>query len=111
MKTKDYLTDLEIAKIEAFCKDRPLFEAVRKVILQGIYTHGTVRKEGAADPLINGAFALASVSMENPIPDAEIGANVRAMWAGINAMKNAFDSLETIKTQVEPVETPYNEAE
>lgn len=111
MKTKDYLTDLEIAKIEAFCNDRPLFEAVRKVVLQGIYTHGTVRKEGAADPLINGAFALASVSMENPIPDAEIGANVRAMWAGINAMKNAFDTLETIKTKVEAVETPYNEAE
>ena len=110
MNTKDFLTDLEIAKIEAFCSDKAMYEAVRKVILQGIYTHGTVKKEGIVNPVVNGAFSLASLAMENPIPDEQLGAHIRTMWAGINAMKNAFDTLDTIKQEVPLVETPYNEA-
>jgi hypothetical protein len=31
-------------------------------------------------------------------------------WAGINALKNALDMLENIKSKKEDVETPYNEA-
>lgn len=107
---KNNLTDLEIAKIEQFCSDKDMFEAVRKVMLQGIYSHGTVGKDYTPDPLVNGAFSLASLAMTNPIPDAEIGAHVRAMWAGINAMKNAFDSLNGIKTQAENVLSEYNDA-
>ena len=41
---KDYLTELEIAKIEAFVADEVMYEAVRKVLLQSLYTHGTVQK-------------------------------------------------------------------
>lgn len=110
MNTKDFLTDLEIAKIEAFCKDEALYNAVRKVLLQGIYEHGTVKKEGIPNPLVNGAFSLAALSMENPIPDEQLGAHIRAMWAGVNAMKNAFDTLDTIKSQKDEIESPYNEA-
>jgi hypothetical protein len=35
---KDYLTDLEVVKIEAFCADKEMFEAVKKVVLQHLYT-------------------------------------------------------------------------
>jgi len=110
MKIQDSLTDLQVEKIMAFCADKDMYEAVNKVILQGIYFHGTVQKNGTPDPLINGAFSLASLSMENPIPDAEIGAHLRAMWAGVNAMKNAFDTLKSIKKEEEVVESPYNQA-
>lgn len=108
----EYLTDLEVAKIEAFTNDADMFEAVRKVMLQGLYTHGTVTKGYTADPLQNAAFHLASLAVNNPIPDAEIGANVRAMFAGINALENAYQTLISIKTpKTEAVESPYNEAE
>ncbi len=94
---KEYLTELEIEKIEAFCKDEVLFEAVRKVILQSIYTHGTVKLGYKPNPLYNGAFSLASLSMTNPIPDEIVGQHLKAMWAGVNAMENAFKDLESLK--------------
>ena len=109
---KDILTDDEVVKIETFCNDAVMYNAVRKVILQGIYEHGTVQKGQTPDPLKNGAFALASTAMENPITDELLGQHIRGMWAGVNAMHNAFKELNNIKSdKKEPVESPYNEAE
>lgn len=109
---KDILNELEVTKIEQFCADKDMYNAVRKVLLQGIYTHGTVSKENTPDPLINGAFSLASLAQENPIPDAELGAHIRAMWAGVNAMHNAFQTLQSIKSdKPEAIESPFNIAE
>lgn len=105
------LTEEEKTKIEFFCKDEVLLGAVKKVLLQAIYTCGTVKKGYEIDPQINGAFSLASLAVNNPIPDSEIGAGVRAQWAGINYLKNGFDSLYTIKgTRMEDVKTETNNA-
>lgn len=105
------LTDLEKEKIEGFCKDEVLSGAIRKVILQGIYVQGTIQKGFEVDPLVNGAFSLASLSVQNPIPNEQLGEHIKAMWMGVNYVKNAFDSLVTIKkTVTEPVESPYNPA-
>lgn len=107
-----YLTEVEIVKIEAMCKDEVLLEAVRKVMLQGLYTHGTLQKGVTPDPLKNGALALAAVSTNNPIPDEQLGQHIRGVWAGLNALENAFNDLKRIKSQkAEDMETPYNEAE
>lgn len=104
------LTDLEIAKIEAFCADKEMYAAVRKILLQGIYTHGTIQDGFTPDPLQNAAFNLAALSITNPIPDEQLGQHIRGMWAGVNAMKNAFDSLDSIKSTGEAVLSEYNEA-
>lgn len=107
-----YLSELEIVKIEAMCQDEVLLEAVRKVMLQGIYTHGTLQKGIVPDPLVNGAYALAAQAMSNPIPDELLGQHIRAQWAGLNALENAFRDLKKLKSQkADEVETPYNEAE
>lgn len=100
------LTDLEIAKIEAFNADEVMVGAVRKVLLAGIYSHGVVEKGFKHNPLQNGAFSLVALSPTNPIPDEIIGQQLRAQWAGINAIENAFDKLGTIKNNVE---SPYVE--
>ncbi len=102
---QDSLTEVEKAKIEQFCKDEVLSSAVRKVLLQGLYVQGTIQKGFDVDPLQNGAFSLASLAVGNPIPDAEIGAGVRAQFAGVNYLKNAFDTLNRIKS--EKAESPY----
>lgn len=102
------LNDLEKVKIEAFCKDTEMFEAVKKVLLASLYSHGV--PNGEPNPLINGAFQLASLALENPIPDEQIGAHVRAMFSGINVLENGYNKLKTIKSG-EVVESPYNENE
>jgi hypothetical protein len=104
------LTDLEIAKIETFNSDEVMVNAVRKVLLAGIYSHGVVEKGFEHNPLQNGAFSLVSLAPTNPIPDEIIGQQLRAQWAGINALQNAFDNLGKIKSKQEDVESPYNEA-
>ena len=109
---KEYLTELQIAKIETFCADTEMYEAVRQVLLSGLYTHGVPKKGKKHNPLINGAFALVSLAGENPIPDVELGAHIRGQWFGINALQNAFNQLDNIKSEkAEPVESAVNIAE
>jgi hypothetical protein len=107
---KEQLNPLEITKIEQFCGDEVMYQAVEKVILQGIYAHGVLKPGLKADPLINGAFSLVQHSSGYPMNNEVLGEHLRAVWQGVNAMKNAFDSLKTIKSEGKPVETPYNEA-
>lgn len=106
----EFLTDLEKTKIEAFCADKDMFNAVKKVLLQSIYTHGTVGKGKIPNPLQNGAFALASVAMNNPIPDEQLGQHIRSMWAGVNALELGYNQLESIKLKQDEVDSPTNEA-
>lgn len=107
---KEYLTELEIAKIEAFNSDQVLVDAVKKVLLQGIYTHGTIQQGVTPNPLQNGALSLAAAATNNPITDELLGQHIRGVWSGLNALENAFKSLQGIKANKEVVESPYNEA-
>lgn len=107
---QEYLTDLEIAKIEAFNADSAMSEAVHKVLLAGIYQHGTIKKGEKHDPLQNGAFSLAAMSTNNPIPDEVLGQHIRGMWAGVNALEVAFKSLVAIKGKAKSIPSPLNEA-
>lgn len=111
MDYKQILSPLEVTKIEQFNKDKEMQEAVRKVLLSGLYTHGVVQKGMDHNPLINGAFALVSLAGDNPIPDEQLGAHLRGTWFGINALENAWKQLIKIKVEKEEeVESPYNEA-
>ncbi len=96
--TPSYLTKEEISAIEAFCSNETMFEAVRKIMLQSIYFHGVNIKGEKPNPLINGAFSLVSLSPQNPIPNEEIGAQLRAQWAGVNALESAMNNLKKIKS-------------
>ncbi len=105
------LNDLEKVKIETFCKDEDMYNAVRKVLLANLYSHGVedeVGEDGEHDPAINGAFSLVSLAPTNPIPNEEIGAQLRAQWAGINILVNGFNQLQTIKSEGQPVPSPLN---
>lgn len=108
---KEQLSDLEILDIETFCTNERMFEAVRKGILAGLYSHGVVKAGFKHDPLQNGAFSLAAVSTNNPIPDEVLGQHIRGVWAGINALEVSLKALKNIKsTEGEQLESPYNEA-
>jgi hypothetical protein len=107
---QQYLNELEITKVEQFCADKVMFEAVKKILLSGIYSQGVIEKGFKHDPLQNAAFNLASQAITNPIPDAELGANLRGMWAGVNYLHNAYRELERIKSLQSPYVEETNEA-
>ena len=105
------LNEEEIMLVEAFCTNTKMFEAVKKGLLAGIYSHGVVKAGLEHNPLQNGAFALVSLAVNNPIPDEQLGQHLRGVWAGINALDNAVKELMKIKgKKAEPVESPYNVA-
>lgn len=107
---KDQLTPLQISKIEQFCKDEEMFNAVKAVLLAGIYTHGTIQRGYTPDPLKNGALSLVHLATTNPISDEILGQHLRGVWEGLNALQNAIQNLRAIKSEVEGVPSPYNEA-
>lgn len=103
-------TELEISKIEQFCADTEMFNAVKKVLLAGIYTHGTIQRGFTPDPLKNGALSLVHLSTANPVTDEVLGQHIRGVWEGLNALQNAIQNLQSIKSEVKGVESPFNEA-
>lgn len=107
-----YLTDLQKAKIVAFCTDQEMYDAVEKVLLASIYYHGTIQKDDTPEPVINGAYSLVAHALTNPIPDEIIGQQLRAQWAGVNALRNGFKELNSVKTEkVEIIKPTVNVAE
>lgn len=91
----DYLNDLEIEKVAAFYKDEVMREAVRKVLLAGIYYNGTLVPGVAANPAQNFVLQYAFlVEMQNvPVSDAELGSDVRAEVKAIRKVEQAFGEL------------------
>lgn len=109
---QDYLTDLEVTKIETFCADTEMYEAVKKVILQHIYNQGVLAKGLKHNPLKNRAFALAQHTTENPMTDEILGQHIRGVWEGVNALEAGYQELTNIKSKKNKVvRSPYNEAE
>jgi len=90
--TDSFLSDLEKEKIGAFWDDDITREAVRKVILAGIYYNGTLKKGEKANPLVN--FILAFVNnREQHLTNAEAGEELKAAWAGMKALEFGFSNL------------------
>lgn len=105
---KDYLTDLQILKVETFVADKEMFEAVKLVLLQQLYTRGVITKGQKHNALHNRALTL----VQSNVPDAELGQHVRALWEGVQGIESGFLELEKIKTdKPELIETNVNIAE
>ena len=49
---------------------------------------------------------ITTLSTNNPIPDEVIGQQLRAQWAGVNALENGMRELKNIKSGIE---SPYDE--
>ena len=106
------LNDLEVAKIEAFCKDEAMFEAVKKVLFSAIYSDGVVKK-GKKLNQKNAAFSLIAnaYSEGKDITNDELGEQLRAKFEGVHTILNGFDQLKSIKKEEVVIEDLINEAE
>lgn len=108
---KDYLTEVEINKIEQFCGDEAMFEAVKKVLLSPFYLDGTIQK-GEKTKIRNQAFNLISQAYQKDedISNEVLGQGLRGLFEGVNALEQGFGYLKLIKSVEKPVESPYNDA-
>ena len=91
------LNEKEIEKIEKFCNDEVMFEAVKKVLLAGIYENGTIKEGMPALPLKN--FALADAM--DPTNDPEmVGRALQVSASGISLVENCWARLQDYKVPV-----------
>lgn len=98
-KTKtvnEYLSDIERRKILSFINDETMLEAVRKVLLFGIYFNGTLKEGEAANPAQNFALQLGFQSDVQGVvlSDEQLGADVRAQVKGIRLLESGFAELK-----------------
>lgn len=104
----EILNDIESEKISLFNEDTIMKEAVRKVLLRGIYQNGTLKKGEHSNPKQNFMLAIAN----NPqLSNEEIGAEARAAYWGITILEQAFDKLSEIKRPNTKEEIISNPAE
>jgi len=103
MEAFNYLNDIEKSEIEKFVENKTQFEAVRKVLLAGIYFNGTLTAGEPADARKN--FLLAQLTqpiMENA-PIAEYGSHAKSLVNGVKLIETGFNDFEKFrKVETEP---------
>lgn len=114
MNTKDsldlFLSDVEKELIGSFVENQELREAVRKVLLFGVYNNGTLKKGKKPDPTLNFALGLVSNAEELHLDNEKLGAQLRACWEAIKFIELAWSNLEKYKPLLNPPKTKSNPA-
>lgn len=96
----NYLDEIEKEKVVAFCTDRKMFEAVRKVLLAPVL-HSGVLKKGEVLPEENWAYSIVKLGKTNE----QVGEEVRAVAQGLVFINEGFEKLqEMVPLDKEPVE-------
>lgn len=114
---KEILDDLEKSKIEAFCQDRIMFEAVKKYILVYMYQDGVAKPSEPHKGNVNWALALAfnanAPAQMGGIPrtNEELGADLRAKAQAVQIIESGFQELSSIKSEKSPADEDTNPAE
>jgi hypothetical protein len=106
----EFLNDLEKTKIETFCKDEAMYEAVKKVLFAVIYSDGVVG-EGKLNQK-NGAFSMIAnaYSTGERVTNEELGAHLRGKFDGVHCVLDGYEKLSMIKTDIKTPFTEENEA-
>lgn len=107
MVLQQILSDVELAKIEAFRSDKVMLEAVRKVLLFGVYNNGTIQPDAEAAPTRNFALALA---FRKDVSNDQLGADLRAAAEGIRAVESAFEEFISYRPTPQPSGKKANKA-
>lgn len=93
MEKINYLNEVEKEAVANFIQNKLLANAVKKVILAGVYYNGTLVPGENPDPLKN--FALALVN-DGSVDDKVLGEKLRAANRGVQLIEQAYMMFETL---------------
>jgi hypothetical protein len=103
----EYLSDVERELVVSFNENPQMKEAVKKVLLAGLYENGTLRAGQPANFKQNVALGL--VSHRGDYTNEQIGADLRAVFEGGAIVENAFEKISTFVRE-EPKKKGQNPA-
>lgn len=93
---KKVLSVLEQAALQNVAGDEVTMEAIRKVMLFGLYNNGTIQPGIQTDPMRNFAIRLVADPSRT---DEQIGAFLRANAMGISLVESGFDEIRKFKVE------------
>jgi len=108
MEIAEILSKEEKKALEGFAENSLLKQAVKKVLLFGIYYNGTLLVGKDPQPLRN--FALNIVANNPGLADEVIGSETKAAWKGISLLENGFVELDKFKKVDETKKDEQNPA-
>lgn len=96
----------ELSTLQGFANDEKTKEVVRKFILAGIYSNGTLNKGKSIWPDINWVFEY---SLDKYLDDAALGNQIKTQTKAIQLVQTAFKEIDEYKAQPknEPKETHF----
>ena len=100
----EILNDIEKGAVQKFVEFETMREAVKKVLLAGLHTNGTLTAGVKADPLINATLTF--VHQFPGATDEVVGQHQRAYYAGVMALEEAFKQLDSYKKVEEKPKQP-----
>jgi hypothetical protein len=109
MDTTTFLSEEERAAVAGFVGNKKAFEAVKKVLLFGIYSNGVMKPGEPHNPLFNWAMRAANDN-QGAADNEKLGQQIRAMAEGINFLETAWEKLQEFGTPVEKKEKSKNPA-
>jgi hypothetical protein len=89
------LSENEQKAVIQFNGSEVMREAVKKILLAGLYRNGVMRAGQPSDALRNAAFGV--VAGNTSYNNEELGADLRALWQGINALELAFNEISKFR--------------
>ena len=95
--TDSFLSDNEKAALQQFMASEVMYEAVKKVILTGVYYNGTLRPDQPADPARN--FTLALSMAQDLSGNERLGEVLRAQTEGVRLVEVGFSALANYKPE------------
>lgn len=104
--SKYYLNSIEEDQLSHLAENLTLLNAVKKVLLEGVYSNGVLVAGENAESGRN--FAL-SLAFSKEASNEQIGADLRACAEGIRIIESGFKELEKFKV-VTPEVDSKNEA-
>lgn len=107
MKITDVLNEREQVEIQKIIESPVLKEALRKILLFGIYYNGTLKAGENPDPLIN--FYLNRANNMD-ISDEQLGHDARVSAEAIFLLEDGFKQIDKFKITNEPEADTANPA-
>ena|SRR3990167_7366319 len=93
----DFLNELEKEQVDVFVNNPVMYNAVKKIILSGIYFHGVLQAGEPAETKRNFMLGMASRHQGAGATNEVLGQDVRAADTAISMLEGGFQEIDKLK--------------
>jgi len=110
LKEYTYLSDKEYELVRKFVENEATVEAVRKVLLSGVYDDGIRVEDKPAEPLKNFILGKMSQPLMINAPMETKGMEITSVINAVSMVERGFEELDRFKVKKPEVEKEKNKA-